>query len=203
MTGQRILEPFDPGLPQGMSSSERAERYHDDSVRLLAEKNHGKIVAEVKKLRQWLQKHQDERLTDGAKTKLFAAIQAYFKAGQAAKEISEVTQGLVEDLLKMPEGKLVSAKAKKSALKWLGGGGGGDDGNTGGSATAASVRMLLVDMDGDTASVMPLRGGDVVDGLEVAADCLGDVSSRFANGGDDEVEVMVSRGRIVSLCSAE
>ena len=62
LAGQRILELFDPVLPQGMSSSERAERYHDDSVRLLAEKNHGKIIAEVKKLRQWLQKHQVRHL---------------------------------------------------------------------------------------------------------------------------------------------
>lgn len=53
---------------------------------------HFACSAQAKKLRQWMQKHQDERLSDGAKAKLFSTVQAYFKAGQASEEIREHTQ---------------------------------------------------------------------------------------------------------------
>ena len=91
----------------------------------------------------------------------------------------------MEDLLKLPEvsfiypsqplcdlahnshvilfqGKLVTAKCKKSALKWLsstseeeGHGSGSGDQDDG---AATERRMLLVDVDGKTASVMNISG---------------------------------------------
>jgi len=123
-----------------MSNSERVERFLEDSTKLLNSSPNSnikpqKIIAEILKLRKWLQKHQDESLPGGHKDKLLQCIQSYhvFTIKLAEKDtkggngISDLSVGLadtvlelVEDLCKMPEGKLVSGKSSKSkALKWI------------------------------------------------------------------------------------
>lgn len=123
-----------------MSNSERVERFLEDSTKLLNSSPSSnikpqKIIAEILKLRKWLQKHQDESLPGGHKDKLLQCIQSYhvFTIKLAEKDtkggngISDLSVGLadtvlelVEDLCKMPEGKLVSGKSSKSkALKWI------------------------------------------------------------------------------------
>jgi NCAIR mutase (PurE)-related protein len=81
------------------------------------------VQSEVDRLAKWLQKHQEESVPDGSKTKLFATIQTYYKAAISAPASEEGVRSavheLVDVLLKIPEGKLVSAKAKQSAIKWI------------------------------------------------------------------------------------
>ena len=105
-------------------SVSRVQRYYDDAVRLLATINDSKITQEVKKLRQWLQKHQQETLPDGAKGKLMSTVEAYYifctkRPTKFDDELGDSIQNLVGDFLKIPEGKLINGKQKLKALKWF------------------------------------------------------------------------------------
>ena len=82
------------------------------------------MCSEIKKLRQWLTKHQNEMLPDGSKQKLLSAVEAYYlycckRPERFEGEVGDTVSSLVGDLLKLPEGKLISAKSKSKALKWL------------------------------------------------------------------------------------
>ena len=120
-----------------MSNSERVERFSEDSIKILRQTpfKPQKITTEISKLQKWLQKHQDESLPGGHKDKLLQCIQSYHVFTLKLAEtntrengvISDLTVGvadrvleLVEDLCKLPEGKLVAGKSSKTkALKWI------------------------------------------------------------------------------------
>eukprot|EP00933_Yihiella_yeosuensis_P073316 TRINITY_DN81965_c0_g1_i1.p1 TRINITY_DN81965_c0_g1~~TRINITY_DN81965_c0_g1_i1.p1 ORF type:complete len:202 (-),score=52.86 TRINITY_DN81965_c0_g1_i1:997-1602(-) len=110
-----------------MSSGDRVEKFAADGEALLKEPNAKKIASEVQKLRTWIHKHQDELLSDSHKEKLFVCMQKYHKYSSAKSSSGYVVppeciaqvQGLVEDALKVPEGKLITMKTKKQLLKWL------------------------------------------------------------------------------------
>eukprot|EP01036_Dinobryon_divergens_P023421 gene23421-31766_t len=98
-----------------------------------------KTIAEIKRLRTWMQKHQSESVPDGAKAKLLAAVDFYYRfflfqfgriktmsaAGNEKKlsavrdQLHEGVHSLVSDYLQMPEGKLLSGRDKKKALTWI------------------------------------------------------------------------------------
>ena len=98
-----------------------------------------KIIAEIKRLRTWMQKHQSESVPDGAKAKLLATVDFYHRffivqlgrikimsaAGNDKKlsvvrdQLHEGVHSLVSDYLQMPEGKLLSGRDKKKALAWI------------------------------------------------------------------------------------
>lgn len=103
-------------------ATERIGKYLEDSKDLLSSSNQPKIVAEVKKLASYLLKHQNETVTDGAKTKLLSTVESYYRYC-GLPSISESTREGVSNLLgtylQLPEGKLVSANNKKKALTWL------------------------------------------------------------------------------------
>ncbi len=65
-----------------------------------------KYTSELKKLTLWMQKHQSETLTDGAKQKLVAIL------GESKDP------ELLSCYLALPEGKLTTSKGKNRALKW-------------------------------------------------------------------------------------
>ena len=105
-------------------SDARAEKYYEDAVHICKSGVEPKMLSEIRKLRTWLQKHQSETLTDGAKQKLLAATECYYlycvkREERFEGEVGGLVTELVEDLLKLPEGKLISAKSKTKALKWL------------------------------------------------------------------------------------
>ena len=105
-------------------SDARAEKYYEDAVLVCKSGVEPKMCTEVRKLRTWIQKHQTDTLTDGAKQKLLSAVECYFlycmkRSGKFEEEVGGLVTDLVEDLLKIPEGKLISAKSKTKALKWL------------------------------------------------------------------------------------
>jgi hypothetical protein len=109
------------------ADADRVSRFLDDATALCADggRQPQKIVTEIRRLRTWLQKHQDESLVDAGKQKLVLAVECYFKLSLAvdptfSAALGEATQELVMDLLKLPEGKLIrNAGGKSKALKWL------------------------------------------------------------------------------------
>jgi hypothetical protein len=115
-----------------------------------------------------------------------------------------LAQGLVEDLLRLPEGKLVSGKAKKAALKWLGGDAGDEasqqdaGASEGDEGSQPARQLLLVDADesAKTVSVMNEASGDVQDGVRVL-DCalFAELHRRFEAG--HEIKVLVRGGVVV------
>jgi small subunit ribosomal protein S16 len=121
------LEKAKEWLAKGALPTDRVARFLDDAIALCADggRQPQKIVTEIRRLRAWLQKHQDESLVDAGKQKLVQAVECYFKLALAADPtfsaaLGEATQELVMDLLKLPEGKLIrNAGGKSKALKWL------------------------------------------------------------------------------------
>eukprot|EP00747_Dinoflagellata_sp_TGD_P169599 gnl/TRDRNA2_/TRDRNA2_198954_c0_seq1.p1 gnl/TRDRNA2_/TRDRNA2_198954_c0~~gnl/TRDRNA2_/TRDRNA2_198954_c0_seq1.p1 ORF type:complete len:257 (+),score=83.70 gnl/TRDRNA2_/TRDRNA2_198954_c0_seq1:98-868(+) len=157
-------------------AAERVEKFDADCSNLLsslASKGckavEPKLHTEVDRLTKWLQKHQEETLPDGHKTKLMSVVQRYTQfattgvvsasndadagASGAVKlepqqRTVQVVRELVECLLMLPEGKLVSGKsAKTQGLKWLDGLQAADKSEGGGAAAAElSKKMLLLDI---------------------------------------------------------
>ena len=105
-----------------MSAAERISKYLDDSKLLISSGNIPKLLAEIKKLTSYLQKHQTETVPEGAKTKLFGTIDAYYRLAcipAAQENLVDCVTALIGSYLQLPEGKLVSATHKKKALTWF------------------------------------------------------------------------------------
>ncbi|KAJ1431817.1 hypothetical protein B484DRAFT_448190 [Ochromonadaceae sp. CCMP2298] len=102
-------------------ASERIEKYLEDAKKHVAGQSTSKILAEMKKINTWLQKHQNESVPEGAKTKLISTVEVYFKyctRPGAEAGLLEAASDVVGSYLQLPEGKLVSANYKKKALAW-------------------------------------------------------------------------------------
>jgi len=178
-----------------MGSTERVDKFSQDAENMLEkpERFSGtKVQSEIARLQKWLQKHQDEPLPDGHKEKLLSTVQRYYKfaCSNASEESRNAVLNLVDDLLKLPEGKLVTGKAKKQALKWL------DTLQSLAEATSIgkdaddSTELLqLIEICG---AELVLMDGDTGETKQVAAtdDQLAAIKGRFDAG--DDVLVRVS-----------
>ena len=84
---------------------------------------------------------------------------------------------LVDDCLKLPEGKLISSKQKKSALKWLAaltGKGAAGAGSDAGAEDAANRRMEVIDIDDSgLLTLMHLETGAAAPVCPLALQCTG------------------------------
>lgn len=104
-------------------SSDRICMYFDDCKLLLENKNILKICNEIKKLTNWLQKHQNESVPDNIKVKLMSIVDSYYRFGLSNNnsnlELKETILNLFSTYLQLPEGKLVSSKDKKKVLNWI------------------------------------------------------------------------------------
>lgn len=103
-------------------ATERISKYLDDAAALVQQGNVQKIAAEVKKLTTYIQKHQNETVPDGSKTKLFGAIEMYYRfAGRHSDFdicLKDTVYTLLSCFLQLPEGKLVTASSKRKVLAW-------------------------------------------------------------------------------------
>ena len=105
----------------------RIDRYYEDACQLTSQvpSTDQKMISEIKKLRQWIQRHQSETVPDSSKIKLLSVIQTYFKFYSKREistfddELGDIIHGAVSDILRIPEGKLTNSKHKSKALKWL------------------------------------------------------------------------------------
>ena len=102
--------------------ADRIEKYRADSVKL-QDASVQKIRSELASLNKWFIKHQHEAVADGDKGKLLSILQHYYKIaterGPDSNDLKEMVFKVLDDFLKLPEGKLVSAKGKQGALRWL------------------------------------------------------------------------------------
>jgi hypothetical protein len=111
-------------LSTGMAS-ERIDLFHEDCLKLVTGEglNIKRIQSEIKKLRKWLMKHQDEVTPESSKMKLLSILQVYYQLYHDRKlieaEYANDLEGLLDDYLKYPEGKLTTSKSKQTCLNWL------------------------------------------------------------------------------------
>lgn len=104
----------------------RIERYFADSDNMLKRQGNAAatkaLLGELKKLTVFLQKNQGEKVTPGAQTKLLMTVERYyhFASSPSCKDddVIEASLAMITDLLCLPEGRLVSAKAKQKAISW-------------------------------------------------------------------------------------
>ena len=177
-----------------MGSTERVDKFLGDAENMLGNPERfsgAKVQSEIARLQKWLQKHQDESLPDGHKEKLLSAVQRYYKfaCSSTSDESRNAVHNLVDDLLKLPEGKLVTGKAKKQALKWL------DTlqspveaAPTGKSADDGTESLQLIHICG---AELVLMDGDTGETKQVAAkdDQLLAIKDRFDAGDDILVQI--------------
>ena len=147
-------------------SASRVERYCEDAANIVKSGVEPKLLSEVKKLRTWLQKHQSETLPDGAKQKLLSTVETYFLYCRNTRperfngDVGDAVAGLVDDLLKLPEGKLVAAKSKQKALKWLEAtkmSGEADASSSSGGGGDGRTKWVVADIDEETGKLMLMR----------------------------------------------
>jgi hypothetical protein len=104
-------------------AEERIELFHEDSLKLTTGEgmNIKRILSEINKLKRWIQKHQNELIPDHSKTRLMSVLQLYYKLTEKVTEEEYVNQveALIDDYLKLPEGKLTTSKSKQVCLNWL------------------------------------------------------------------------------------
>eukprot|EP00397_Hematodinium_sp_SG-2012_P068549 GEMP01111956.1.p1 GENE.GEMP01111956.1~~GEMP01111956.1.p1 ORF type:complete len:193 (-),score=47.91 GEMP01111956.1:84-662(-) len=102
-----------------MEAVKRLDQFIQDGEASLKTNNIAKVQSELKRFRNWLHKHQDEALPDAGKTKFQQIVQLYvgFATKPEGTAMHDDARGLLEDCLKIPEGKLVSSKAKKPWIK--------------------------------------------------------------------------------------
>eukprot|EP00667_Euglena_gracilis_P023742 EG_transcript_26966 len=163
------------------------------------------MAAEVQRLCKWLQKHQDEAVPDKAKGQLLAVVQKYYQAAQSlgTTALTDSVTSLVEDLLKLPEGKLVTSKSKQQALKWLSTLAPAANPVPGASPVEAGERWMVGDIgdDGLLQLVPDGDGDEVIDGAAVATlELLAAVRRRFEEEGHCTVGVR-RQGRKVTVTS--
>lgn len=129
-------------------AAERIDLFHSDCVKLTTGSgfNDKRINSECQRLSKWLQKHQEETVTDGAKTKLVSVVQEYYKIGLREVSVRDAVYALVDDYLKLPEGKLVTSKAKQSCLRWLDALNGANNAGDGVSAST-TTKYMVADID--------------------------------------------------------
>ena len=210
-----------------MSNSERVERFLEESTKLLNLTNGiklQKIITEISKLQKWIQKHQDESLPGGHKDKLFQCIQSYYivtvklaenDLRHGEKNITDLTVTLadkvlelVEDLCKLPEGKLVSGKSSKAkALKWIdqllsiiNREGGFQDGISNTSGCLKKFELIDVshlDSDNYELELMDPESGDVKNTVYSTDDAS--FKKRFENGESVLVEVDLDTHEVMKL----
>lgn len=104
-------------------AGERIDLFHEDCLKLSTGEglNLKRISSEIMKLRKWLQKHQNETLPENSKGKLMSVLQVYYKLRERLMEVDyiNILEGLIDDYLKLPEGKLTTSKSKHICLNWL------------------------------------------------------------------------------------
>lgn len=111
-------------------ASDRVELFLDSCQTLITKLNNNKkIISEISKLCTWLQKHQNEEITDAAKGKMIIIIEKYYLYYKNSNNnnndndsdivrLEDTIEKLLSDYLALPEGKLVTGKFKQKVMNW-------------------------------------------------------------------------------------
>mmetsp|Transcript_105582 Transcript_105582/g.265898 ORF Transcript_105582/g.265898 Transcript_105582/m.265898 type:complete len:199 (-) Transcript_105582:57-653(-) len=192
-------------------AAERVEKFHADASALVSSKplKAEKVKAEITRFRTWLQKHQDESLPAGAQGKLVDVVQMYYKivaaGGLDGDMLHDSVLGVAEDLMKLPEGKLVTIKAKKTALKWCDALSAGGDKTSGEAPVEVAVSvMLVVDISIEAkkakVTLMDESNPETMEELEISDRGLASsVRACFDEGQEVRLEVDISAKKVLGL----
>lgn len=111
-----------------MAAADRVTKFNDDSLLVITQSqtksNNTKLLAEISKLKTWIQKHQDETLPDGHKGKLLQTLENYNRYVNTPgtifekEKVLDVVLDLLSDYLQLPEGWLLTATYKKKVMNW-------------------------------------------------------------------------------------
>lgn len=191
-------------------SADRIVKFEQDAQKLLQQRpmNAAKISAEIKRLRTWLHKHQDDAVPGSAQNKLWTSVRSY----NAVKDdddnkIADAARGLLDDYLQIPEGKLCTSKTKQTALKLLQSLDGGGGVAPAEAAAQSTDEVWIVSEAGeDEASLcftlMSEDGADILENVKAeTADLAKSIAAAFQT--QDEVLVRVRRGTDSSIVKIE
>eukprot|EP00759_Apiculatamorpha_spiralis_P042118 PhF_6_TR40408/c2_g1_i5/m.60221 len=196
-----------------MTSAERIDKFFDDiTPHLSTSTTWPKLRPECDKLSTWIFKHQDESIPEGAKQKLFTIIQSLYKVASNTSPpptplTLESIHKVLETYLQVPEGKLVSSKAKQSVLKWLEALRGMAASQPGGSAipVVPTKRYLITDVSQNTktktttVSVVDLETNEDIEDLVFEGNEVlrGEILKHFLEL--DSVEMEVQGTRVIAV----
>lgn len=109
-----------------MAAAERVNKFYEDALKFFPPppatrpvNNCNKVIAEINKLKIWLQKHQNEVLPDSLKAKLFQCMEIYYRQQVQSIELRDSVTDMLSCYLQLPEGRLLVAKDKRKVLQWL------------------------------------------------------------------------------------
>lgn len=152
--------------------ADRVSKFVEDAHKLLESPiNVPKVEKELKRLRTWLFKHQDESLQKGKQAELLSTVKSYYKVamGESTEStLRDAVFGVVDDLLKLPEGKLVSSKTKGDCLKMLRQLGGQEetlDVDKSDESSSTVGVWLVADVMADSVTVV--RGDEILENIPV------------------------------------
>ena len=155
-----------------MSANDRVDLFLDTQTTLTNSINNiKKVTTEINKLCQWIQKHQNELLTDTCKGKLLFIIEKYYLYNKnsnsnnndddSKRKLVEVIEKLLSDFLALPEGKLCSSKGKQKVMNWqcsmmeTTSSSSSSNSNRGNSNSSNNIeRWIICDVNGNLISLM-------------------------------------------------
>lgn len=175
----------------------RTEQFQRDAQKA---RDPNRTPKEIERLRKFLFKNQERRLTEREQSHLFSAVQCHFSAYQdCTGDDAEPALGLLEDALKMPF-TVFTTSHKKTFLKWHAKLQGQADCEAAPEAAAGSGQLpvwQVIDASGATITVMAADGTtvDVACSEQLAVQVRG----RFDGGDDVSVQLDSGRKAIVAV----
>ena len=195
-----------------MSANDRIEKYYNDIEDLKKSENTVKLLSEIRKLKVYIFKHQNDVLSEGAKSRLVQCISDLYSFAYTDKssttdsrgeDLREIVMELLADYCALPEGKLTTGKGKSKFLKYInqsGGAGSTSGGSNMNNNSNDLERFQVIDVDNDSGLVtVTCEKGNILEGLLA---CNNDVTKTlkelWANG-DDDIYVSVVNSVIQSI----
>jgi hypothetical protein len=184
--------------------ADRIDKYRTDCARFAAlpPVSAQKVRSELSSLNKWIVKHQQETVPDGDKAKLLATLQFYYKlvTGPDFGDVKEAVFQLLDDFLKLPEGKLVTAKGKQGVLRWQEVLATGGEAGAGTGVGVATSRYGVADISsGGVLSLMDLSTNSILDHTVTVSDK--DLLDRVRICFDDlgYLEIVVQEGKVLQV----
>jgi len=110
-------------------SAQSVRKFEDNQKALMTStvsmKVTSKIIAEIRNLKRWLFKHQYDSIPNGEQGRLWNVVRTYATMNTidttttSGNSCGNLAYDLLEDYLKMPEGKLCNGKHKQAGLKLM------------------------------------------------------------------------------------
>jgi hypothetical protein len=158
-------------------SAERVRKFEDDAAELMREGKAARVAAEAVRLQQWITKHQNDALPPGDQQRLWSTVRGYHHyatqprlAGAAGNDnVLAATFDLLDCCLKIPEGRLITARIKQQVLKLQQGTMVGKAPPAPAAAPVVAADWDVVDLATDGATCCVVSGDEVLDDVPFAS----------------------------------